>query len=189
MGRKPSNPRPKKAPCQAYQLEWRTFQVYHEAVQAFRKIQQKQIGTCRAWAEKMSNLPQYEKRKLTTKQKSRILLKPSVRPVTCRNEEFFKSLSLLTYPCISLFLFFRFDFHETISYQRLIKAITTRFVYSTIPTPHRKCLAIAVTFNKLAVLPSHFKLICSWNSGSSCGRPVVSEVWKTGWPWILARIA
>ena len=96
MGRKPSNPRPKKAPCQAYQLEWRTFQVYHEAVQAFRKIQQKQIGTCRAWAEKMSNLPQYEKRKLTTKQKSRILLKPSVRPVTCRNEEFFKSF--LSYP-------------------------------------------------------------------------------------------
>ena len=34
----------------------------------FEKYNKNKLGTCRAWAEKMSNLPQYEKLKLTAKQ-------------------------------------------------------------------------------------------------------------------------
>jgi hypothetical protein len=83
MRRKPSNPRPKKA-C-AKRINWNGGHSKYimKLFKHFEKYDKNKIGTCRAWAEKMSNLPQYEKRKLTTKQKSRILLKPSVRPVTC----------------------------------------------------------------------------------------------------------
>jgi hypothetical protein len=37
-------------------------------VKHFEKYNKNKMGTCRAWAEKMLNLPQYEKLKLTPKQ-------------------------------------------------------------------------------------------------------------------------
>src|SRR5436190_23572905 len=94
--------------------------------------------------------------------------KPSVRPVEMKNTSNPFSLILSHISLFSLF-----DFHETTSFQRLIKAITTRFVYSsTVPALHQNCLAIAATLRAvLPSVPNHFKATCSCNSGTTCGRP------------------
>jgi hypothetical protein len=90
MGRKPINPRPKKA--RAKRINWNGGHSKYimKLFKHFEKYNKNKLGRV------AHGLRKYEKRKLTTKQKSRILLKPSVRPVTCRNEEFFKSF--LSYP-------------------------------------------------------------------------------------------
>jgi len=68
MGRKPSKAKPRKG---AKRINWNgghSKYIIKLFMKHFEKYNKNKLGTCRAWAEKMSTLPQYEKLKLTPKQ-------------------------------------------------------------------------------------------------------------------------
>lgn len=71
MGRKPSSNSKTSPKKRANRINWNgghSKYIMKLFVKHFEKYNKNKLGTCRAWTEKMSNLPQYEKLKLLPKQ-------------------------------------------------------------------------------------------------------------------------